>query len=148
MFIYLDNKNYILKFGNLLSKILFLNIICCLIGGMGAGKTTLSKGLIFKSFEQKKKIKSPTYNLIETYICERNVIHHLDFYRLNHINNLIEIDIINYITNKSIVIIEWGDKFFCMINYNSYIYIFYYSNFLNRLLFINFNFINFKKLLH
>ena len=70
------------------------NITICLNGDLGAGKTTFTRFLI-NSLQNKKKndeIPSPTFTLLQTYEYDYGLIHHYDFYRLDRVQELIELN--------------------------------------------------------
>ena len=81
---------------------------------MGTGKTTFARFFINKlALKNKKKIKniiSPTYNLIQNYNCgKKNLVCHIDLYRLENIKEIMNIGLIEEIENK-IALIEWPEK--------------------------------------
>ena len=85
-------------------------VLIFLIGELGAGKTTLCKGFL-KGLGHKDVVKSPTYNLVETYEFSNLVVFHFDFYQISHQKELSNVGIQEYLdTNKSISIIEWPEK--------------------------------------
>ena len=145
--IYLYDKKILFKFGRILSKIIFSNITIFLIGGVGVGKTALTKGLIGRLCNYKSDIKSPTYSLVETYVLTKFFVHHFDFYRFVQISDLHDFDIKSYLDGNTLLIVEWGDKFFCMyFSPHICIHFFYYSDFFNRFLFLKSNYFDFNKL--
>ena len=88
--------------------------IILLFGDLGAGKTTLTKG-IAEFFKITDEITSPTFSLMNVYdINDRNGIKkiaHIDTYRLKDENELIEIGIEDYLSDvDTICIIEWPEK--------------------------------------
>ena len=137
MFIYLKNKKKLKIFGQILSKILHYEINIFLIGHLGAGKTTLCKSIISNIIKYTKQIKSPTYNILETYNVKDIVLNHLDLYKIKNLNELKNINLFHYISKKYINIIEWGEKFLHIFKKNIIVYIFNYSKTYNRILFIN-----------
>jgi len=85
-------------------------ILIFLIGELGAGKTTLCKGFL-KGLGHKGLVKSPTYNLVETYELSNLLVFHFDFYQISHQKELTNVGIQEYLnTNNSISIIEWPEK--------------------------------------
>tara|TARA_Y100001936_G_C15692683_1_gene466843 strand:+ start:83 stop:535 length:453 start_codon:yes stop_codon:yes gene_type:complete len=103
---FIENEEAQLEFGNKLSSFISDKILIFLEGGLGAGKTTLTRGLIRgKGFHG--NVKSPTYTLIEPYKIEGIDIYHIDLYRVNDINELEYLGIRDILSETSIVIIEW-----------------------------------------
>ena len=88
------------------------NIVICLNGDLGSGKTTFTRYFIrnfFKSFEI-KEIPSPTFTLLQVYEHEGNTINHYDFYRLKNSSELFELNFGEAVTDD-VCLIEWADKF-------------------------------------
>ncbi len=97
-------SNSVLKESNSYPVLIFL------IGELGAGKTTLCKGFL-KGLGHKGLVKSPTYNLVETYELSNLLVFHFDFYQISHQKELTNVGIQEYLnTNNSISIIEWPEK--------------------------------------
>ncbi|MFL3000155.1 MAG: tRNA (adenosine(37)-N6)-threonylcarbamoyltransferase complex ATPase subunit type 1 TsaE [Cytophagales bacterium] len=85
------------------SKIILFN------GDLGSGKTTLIQ-LICKKLKIKEKVLSPTFNLINEYQINNNFkVYHFDLYRIKSIQELIEIDFIDYIYSGNYCFIEWPE---------------------------------------
>lgn len=76
-------------------------------GDLGTGKTTLVRGII-QGLGYSGKIKSPSFSLIEYYPTSIPIAH-LDLYRINSYEEIIELGIEEYLTN-SYSIIEWPEK--------------------------------------
>ena len=83
----------------------FPNMIICLNGELGSGKTLFTKGFA-KALGIKENITSPTFSIIKEYDGELP-LYHMDVYRLDGNTNGINIE--EYYTKGGVVIIEWAD---------------------------------------
>jgi len=93
---------------NLAKKVLPGSVIA-LIGELGAGKTTFTKGFA-KQMGIKDHVTSPTFKLVSEYRGKKYVLNHVDAYRMEGPNDFLNIGGEEYLTSKnSITIIEWGD---------------------------------------
>ena len=87
----------------LLTPLFRPNIYLILQGELGVGKTTLTQ-LIAKNLGIKKKITSPTFNILQRYKIKNNYyLNHFDFFRLNDADNL---EIFEELTRDNLNIIE------------------------------------------
>ena len=84
----------------------FPNMVICLIGDLGTGKTIFTKGFA-KALEVEEEVTSPTFNIIKEYTTGELPLFHMDVYRLD--GNVDELGIEEYYTKKGITIIEWAD---------------------------------------
>ena len=82
-----------------------------LIGDLGAGKTTLAKGIVSGlGAAAVEDVSSPTFTLIHEY--GRNPkVYHIDFYRLDRVPELETLGLDDLWDQQAIVLIEWGEKF-------------------------------------
>ncbi len=83
----------------------FPNMIICLDGELGSGKTVFTKG-IANALGIKESITSPTFNIIKEYDGELP-LYHMDVYRLD--GNTDGYGIEEYFTKGGVVVIEWSD---------------------------------------
>lgn len=87
--------------------------ILCLEGNLGAGKTTLIKGLA-RAFKIKDDITSPTFSLMNIYDIKTAKIRrliHIDTYRLKNEEELLDIGAEDYLGKPdTICVIEWPEK--------------------------------------
>lgn len=84
----------------------FPNMVICLIGDLGSGKTMFTKGFA-SSLEVKEEITSPTFNIIKEYTSGEMPLYHMDVYRLD--GKVDDIGIEDYYNKEGICIIEWAD---------------------------------------
>lgn len=84
----------------------FANMVICLDGDLGSGKTVFTKGFA-KALEVEENVTSPTFNIIKEYNSGEMPLYHMDVYRLD--GNTDEIGIEEYFTKKGICIIEWAE---------------------------------------
>jgi len=84
----------------------FPNMVICLEGDLGAGKTVFTKGIAM-ALGLDETITSPTFNIIKEYNEGQMPLYHMDLYRLN--GNPTELGIDEYFDKGGIVIIEWAD---------------------------------------
>jgi tRNA threonylcarbamoyladenosine biosynthesis protein TsaE len=81
-------------------------------GDLGAGKTTLVKG-IAAAFEaaEEEDVTSPTFTLIHEYRGPRANLYHIDLYRIDTQRELETLGLDDLRSDNSILLIEWGEKF-------------------------------------
>jgi tRNA threonylcarbamoyladenosine biosynthesis protein TsaE len=103
-----------LYFAATLAKAIQPNLTIYLHGDLGAGKTTLVRGLLH-TLGYVGKVKSPTYTLVEPYEIRYNVIsslmlYHFDLYRFNDEEEWESAGFRDYFNANSVCVIEWPEK--------------------------------------
>ena len=84
----------------------FPNMIICLIGDLGSGKTIFTKGFA-NSLGIEENITSPTFNIIKEYTGGEAPLYHMDLYRLD--GDVRNLGLDEYFSKDGVVIIEWAD---------------------------------------
>ena len=98
------NEDELMAFGKKLGNLLEKNDVLILTGELGAGKTTLTKGLA-KGLGINQMIKSPTYTIVREYEG-RLPLYHLDVYRIGGDADSIDLD--EFLFGDGVTVIEWG----------------------------------------
>ena len=84
----------------------FPNMVICLMGDLGTGKTVFTKGFA-QAMEIDEEVTSPTFNIIKEYTTGELPLYHMDVYRLD--GKVEDLGIEEYYTRKGVTIIEWAD---------------------------------------
>lgn len=93
------------KFAQSISK----GNVVALIGNLGTGKTTFTKGLA-KALGILENVGSPTFKLVSEYVGTDSVLYHIDAYRLEGSKDFLNIGGEEYLTTEDgITVIEWAD---------------------------------------
>lgn len=111
--LYLHNVSSTTSLGKKLASILTPGLIIYLHGDVGSGKTLLTRALLHAAGHT-GIVKSPTYNLIETYLIKltKKIVQviHFDLYRINKSQEFFEAGLQEYINPNNICIIEWPEN--------------------------------------
>lgn len=106
---FLEDENSTLAFGEALARRLPDAALVLLHGQLGAGKTTLVRGIL-RAFGHRGAVKSPTYTLLEPYELDDRTIYHFDFYRIGDSEELDFIGIDELLDADAIKLIEWPER--------------------------------------
>ena len=96
------------EFGKELAAELGSSGLITLSGDLGTGKTTIARGVL-RGLGHQGRVKSPTYTLVETYVCGNKSIYHFDFYRIQDPLELELVGIPELLTLPAIRLVEWPD---------------------------------------
>ena len=101
-----------IAFGRTLADLLAPPKLVLLRGELGAGKTTLVKG-IAAAFDAaaEEDVTSPTFTLVHEYRGPRANLYHIDLYRVDTPRELETLGLDDLHSDDSILLIEWGEKF-------------------------------------
>jgi tRNA threonylcarbamoyladenosine biosynthesis protein TsaE len=101
-----------IAFGRTLAELLAPPQLVLLRGDLGAGKTTLVKG-IAAAFQAaaEEDVTSPTFTLVHEYRGPRANLYHIDLYRIDTQRELETLALDDLRDENSILLIEWGEKF-------------------------------------
>lgn len=106
---HLANETATLSLGASIADSLHGGLVIYLHGDLGAGKTTLVRGILH-GLGYKNVVKSPTYNLVELYKFSKLYCYHFDFYRFNDPIEWEEAGFREYFNANAICLVEWPEK--------------------------------------
>lgn len=98
-----------LELGANLAAALGPGLVVYLEGQLGAGKTTLVRGLLRK-LNYQGKVKSPTYTLVELYVISSLYLYHFDLYRLTDPDEWADAGFREYFGEHAVCLVEWPEK--------------------------------------
>ena len=82
--------------------------VVLLIGNLGAGKTTIAKGIAKGLGIEPDEVSSPTFTLIHEYSTR---LYHVDLYRLDDARSVARLGLDELFDGNAVVLIEWGERF-------------------------------------
>jgi tRNA threonylcarbamoyladenosine biosynthesis protein TsaE len=105
----LPDENATLALGAALAPHLVPGLVVTLSGELGAGKTTLVRGLL-RALGHAGRVKSPTYTLVELYEVSRLHLYHFDFYRFHDPREWIDAGFRDTFNGRNVCLIEWPER--------------------------------------
>lgn len=101
-----------IEYGRSLAELLAPPKLVLLRGDLGAGKTTLVKGIAEAfSAAREHEVTSPTFTLVHEYRGPKATLYHIDLYRVETPRELETLGLEDLMAEDSILLIEWGEKF-------------------------------------
>ena len=98
------------KIGVRLGELALPGDVFLLVGGLGAGKTCLTQGIAW-GLGVKEYATSPSFVVIRE-LQGRLPLYHIDFYRLDHLEEIAELGLDDYLYGKGVSVVEWAEKGF------------------------------------
>lgn len=96
-----------IKFGQKLADLIEIPALILLKGELGTGKTLITKAAV-SALGYQGDVTSPTFNLVQEYQADVEIIH-MDLYRLDRSEELIEIGFEDYLNREAVIFIEWPE---------------------------------------
>lgn len=94
--------------GEALAQVLVSGDVVVLTGELGAGKTTLVRG-VAEGLGAEEHVASPTFTLVREYVTGRIPIAHVDVYRLTRVQDVVDLGLEELSDGVAVLLIEWGD---------------------------------------
>jgi tRNA threonylcarbamoyladenosine biosynthesis protein TsaE len=107
--VFLSDEDATIAFGAQLAHAISPGMTVFLDGNLGAGKTTLTRGVL-RGLGFTGRVKSPTYTLVEPYAVSSLYFYHFDLYRFNDPEEWEDAGFRDYFNSESVCLIEWADK--------------------------------------
>ena len=107
--VFLPDEAATLALGNRLARVIEPGLYVALSGNLGAGKTTLTRGIL-RGLGYQGKVKSPTYTLVELYNLSKLDLYHFDFYRLNDPQEWLDAGFRDYFEPRNVCLVEWPER--------------------------------------
>ncbi|PWR00274.1 tRNA (adenosine(37)-N6)-threonylcarbamoyltransferase complex ATPase subunit type 1 TsaE [Leucothrix pacifica] len=107
--LHITDEQAMMELGGQIACLLARGGVVLLHGNLGAGKTTLVRGLL-RSLGFEGTVKSPTYTLVEPYHVAGRDIYHFDLYRLADPEELEYLGVRDYFRDDTLCLIEWPQQ--------------------------------------
>jgi tRNA threonylcarbamoyladenosine biosynthesis protein TsaE len=114
-----NSEQETIELGRRIAASLRRRAVILLIGNLGAGKTTLAKGIVSGlGAAESDEVSSPTFTLIHEYgtrecggVVNRTSAYHIDLYRLDRAEQVATLGLDEIFDRDAVVLIEWGERF-------------------------------------
>jgi tRNA threonylcarbamoyladenosine biosynthesis protein TsaE len=105
----LQDEAATLALGARLANVLQPGMVVYLNGNLGAGKTTLVRGILH-GFGYAGRVKSPTYTLLESYVLSKLILQHYDLYRMIDPREWLDAGFRDDCNAATLCLVEWPEK--------------------------------------
>jgi len=106
-----NSEEETIALGRRLAQELPSRAVVLLIGELGAGKTTLAKGIVHGlGAGEPDDVSSPTFTLVHEY-GEGPRVYHVDLYRISTAQELDSVGVDELLDRDAVVLVEWGERF-------------------------------------
>jgi tRNA threonylcarbamoyladenosine biosynthesis protein TsaE len=106
---FLADEAATLVLGAALAPCVVPGLVVYLDGDLGAGKTTLVRGLL-RALGYAGPVKSPTYGLVEIHAVSGLHLYHFDFYRFNQPEEYLDAGLDEYFSGTGVCLVEWPER--------------------------------------
>ncbi len=96
------------QLGKCLGNLAQAGDVFLLTGNLGSGKTCLTQGIAW-GLDVKEYAFSPSFVIVREY-HGRLTLYHIDFYRLNHVEEIVDLGLDEYLYGKGVCVAEWAEK--------------------------------------
>lgn len=105
-----NSANDTIEFGKSVARAVEKGAVISLVGDLGAGKTTFTKG-VARGLGIMDNVTSPTFTILNEYAGEEKKLYHFDFYRIEDPDELVELGFEDYFpSTDGLTIVEWVEK--------------------------------------
>ena len=105
-----NSANDTIEFGKSVARAVEKGAVISLVGDLGAGKTTFTKG-VARGLGIMDNVTSPTFTILNEYVGEEKRLYHFDFYRIEDDSELVELGFEDYFPSADgLTIVEWVEK--------------------------------------
>ena len=105
-----NSANDTIEFGKSVARAVEKGAVISLVGDLGAGKTTFTKG-VARGLGIMDNVTSPTFTILNEYTGEEKRLYHFDFYRIEDPDELVELGFEDYFPSADgLTIVEWVEK--------------------------------------
>lgn len=105
-----NSANDTIEFGKSVARAVGSGSVISLVGDLGAGKTTFTKG-VARAMGIMDNVTSPTFTILNEYVGEEARLYHFDFYRIEDESELEELGFEDYFpSSDGLTVVEWVEK--------------------------------------
>ncbi len=79
-------------------------------GPLGIGKTVFARGIAAGLGIDPDQVCSPSYTIVQEYDGERSRMYHIDFYRIEHVDEIGTLGLEELLESGAVVVVEWGER--------------------------------------